>query len=255
MYKTIEMDKSSRVGTIVLNKPPVNVMNLAMIEEINHALDDLLRDPEIAIMVFRASGKKAFSTGVDIKDHTVDKVESMLRSFHDIFRKLARSDKITVSVVFGYCLGGGMELAVFCDLVVAADNTIFGQPEINVGCYPPVAAVILPYLVGAAKANEIILLGENISAEEADRLGLVNRVVSPARLDNEARHLIEGLENKSAAVLRLGKKAMWAKRAEDLVAAIDEAERIYLEELVQSGDINEGIDAFIHKREPVWKHA
>lgn len=253
-YTTIRVDHHAREAHVTLNRPPVNVINLSMIDELNVALDKITSNPDVTTIVFRGAGDKAFSTGVDIKDHTLDKINSMLKSFHHVFRTLANSDKITVASVHGYCLGGGMELATFCDFVIASDSTIFGQPEIKVGCYPPVAAAWLPQKIGFRRAMEICMLGENITAHEALSLGLINKVVPPDELPSATDTLLQNLNALSGTVLKQTKRALLAGADKPFTTALDTAENIYLQELVKTHDIEEGITAFMQKRKPEWKH-
>ncbi len=253
-FKNIQFETKGSSAHIRIHRPPANVMNIPTIDEINAALALIEKDRQIACVVFSGSGDKLFSTGVDIKDHTRDNVKAMLQSFHRIFRTLAASDKITIASVQGYCLGGAMELATFCDFLIAADNSVFGQPEIKVGCYPPVAAAWLPKLIGSRKAFEITMLGENISALEALNMGLVNKVVPVDRLTAETEDLIKKLSALSSVVLKKTKQALVAGMNKNFIQALDEAENIYLEQLVQTEDIAEGIAAFMEKRKPVWKN-
>lgn len=253
-FKNILFESKGSAAYIRIHRPPTNVMNLPTIDEINAALTMIEKDSQIAWIVFSGTGDKSFSTGVDIKDHTRDNVKAMLQSFHRIFRTLAASDKITIASVQGYCFGGGMELAVFCDFLIAADNSVFGQPEIKVGCYPPVATAWLPKLIGSKRAFEITMLGENISAQEALNMGLVTKVVPVDRLTAETEDLIKKLSNLSSVVLKKTKQALAAGMDKNFIQALDEAEKIYLEQLVQTEDITEGIAAFMEKRKPVWKN-
>ena len=251
-FKGILFETVNQVARITLNRPPMNVMDIPTILEILDALDQMPK--ETAIIVFSGAGLKGFSAGVDIKDHTTDKVEGMLKSFHQIFRNLAQSDMTTIAKVHGYCLGGGMELATFCDFVVAGENAVFGQPEIKVGCYPPVSAALLPKLIGAKKAFEIVMLGETLFAKEALDMGLVNQVVPVAALDQTVNELVHKLTGLSSAVLKKTKKALLAGTNQSFLNTLDEAERIYLKELLQTEDLTEGINAFMEKRKPNWKN-
>jgi cyclohexa-1,5-dienecarbonyl-CoA hydratase len=250
----IIFEKKDRTAHIRLNRPPMNVIHMAMIEEINFALEQIEKDRQISVIVFTGAGEKAFSTGVDIKDHTLDKVHAMLQSFHKIFRTLAATDKLTVASVQGYCLGGAMELATFCNFLITADNAVFGQPEIKVGCYPPIATAWLPKLVGSKRAFEITMLGENISATDALNMGLVSKIVPAVQLAAETDNLISKLTQLSSVVLQYTKKALTAGMEENFLPALDRAESIYLEQLIQTEDIREGLNAFMEKRKPVWKN-
>jgi len=160
-FRTIQVERSGPVCTIVLDQPPLNIIGIEMMKEIHavfRELDNAEFDSGVRVLVFRASGK-AFSAGVSIQDHTPDKIGEMVTHFHAIFRELARTDIVTVAAVHGVCLGGGFELAAMCDLVVATENAQFGQPEIKLGQPPPVGVILLPYLIGYRKAAELVLTG------------------------------------------------------------------------------------------------
>src|SRR5262245_18477075 len=146
-FRSIQVARREAVATIVLNKPPLNILDIAMIEEINEALLEIEADEGIRVAVFRTGIDKAFSAGVSIQDHLPDKIHEMIPKFHRIFRQLARTDKVTIAVVQGHCLGGGLELAAMCDLILADDSAVFGQPEIKLGQLPPVGIILLPHLI------------------------------------------------------------------------------------------------------------
>lgn len=253
-YEYFLFEKHDRIAAITINRPPMNVLHIPAIAELNRILDAVVNDETVHFILFKGAGEKAFSAGVDIKDHTLDKVEGMLKNFHQIFRTLYRSSKLSMASVHGYCLGGGMELATFCDLVIASDNTVFGQPEIKVGCYPPVAAALLPRLTGAKRAFEIAMLGETFSAQQALAIGLINQVVPYPQLQKTTDDWIAKLSKMSGAVLHHTKRALLAGVNESFDAALNEAERIYLNDLIRTDDLTEGVQAFMEKRNPSWKH-
>ncbi len=252
-YNHLLVDIQPPVATISINRPPMNVLHIPAIEELDAVLTTLKSRSDIFLLIFQGKGEKAFSAGVDIKDHTLDKVEGMLQAFHAIFRKLDMADWITVASVHGYCLGGGMELALFCDWVIAEESAVFGQPEIKVGCYPPVAAAFLPKIVGYKRAMEITMLGENMTARTLHDMGLVNRVVTPGTLRSETDAIVAKLSSLSLKVLQLTKKALLAgKNADSFANALNAAESIYLRQLTKTTDLSEGITAFMEKRKPRW---
>ena len=163
--ETIQLRIEHRAAWITLNRPPLNVLDIAMMESLDAALERAL--PKSDFVIFQGAGPKAFCAGADVADHTPERVGEMLRAFHTVFRRLAASDCLTIAAVHGHCLGGGMELATFCDFVLATESAQFGQPEIKLGCYPPVAMVTLPRLIGMKAAMHLILTGHPISANEA----------------------------------------------------------------------------------------
>jgi cyclohexa-1,5-dienecarbonyl-CoA hydratase len=252
-FKDIQFELRDGVGRIVLNRPPVNVLNIAMMEEIQAALRQAQAAAETRAIVVSATGRM-FSAGVDIAEHTHDLMERMLERFHGIFRLLADGEVPTLAVVQGHALGGGCELACSCDLVVAARGAKFGQPEIAVGVFPPVAAALFPHVIGARKAAELILTGEAIPAEEAHRIGLINAVVPAEELSAEAERVIARLADKSAAVLRMAKRALRAGMAAGFDETLPGIETIYTKALMSLEDPGEGLTAFLAKRKPVWRH-
>src|SRR5205809_6156632 len=178
-HETIQLRLEHAVAWITLNRPPLNIIDISMMQELDAVLERAL--PQCDFVIFQGAGPKAFSGGAEIADHTPERVGKMLSAFHAVFRRLFAADCLKIAAVHGYCLGGGMELATFCDFVLAAESARFGQPEIKLGCFPPVSLVTLPCLMGMQAAAHLILTAHQISAAEAHRLGLVSRVVP----DNE----------------------------------------------------------------------
>jgi cyclohexa-1,5-dienecarbonyl-CoA hydratase len=250
-HETIQLRQEHRAAWITMDRPPLNILNIEMMEALDAALDRAL--PKCDYLVFQGAGVKAFCAGADVADHTPKRVERMLTAFHAIFRRLAQADCLKIAAVHGYCLGGGMELAAFCDFVLATESAQFGQPEIKLGCYPPVSLVTLPPLIGMRAAAHLILTGHQISATEAHRLGLVTRVVPDYELPAAVDSLLEDLRALSPSVLHLTRKTLWQLHSADFEKQLEEAERIYLSELMQTKDAQEGISAFLEKRKPVWK--
>jgi len=253
-YEFLQADVAEGIATVTLNRPPVNVMHIPMMAELNTLLETTLADANLAAVVLRANGK-AFSAGVDVTDHTADKVADMIREFHGIFRKLAATDALTIAVVNGAALGGGCELATFCDIVLASDRAKFGQPEVQVGVLPPVAACILPLQVGIKKAIELNAVGATIKAQEAHRIGLVNQVYPADEFDQRVTDYLNGIRKLSRPVVRMAKRATAMLARDQVLAHLEQVERLYLDELMKLSDAHEGITAFVEKRNPNWKHA
>lgn len=249
---TVLVDRDGRTATVTVNRPPLNILDIPTIARLGEVVSELAEDKELQVVVVRGAGERAFSAGVAIQDHTPDKVGPMLESLHGAIRKLRDLPAVTVAAVRGHCLGGGMELALACDLVVATEDARFGQPEIELGCYPPVAAALYPSLIGPGRTLDLLLTGRTLSCEEAERMGLVARRVSD--LDEGVAKLTSEIAARSAAVVRLTKKAVQAGRDRGFSEALTESERLYLEELCPTADMEEGIAAFLEKRRPVWKH-
>lgn len=252
-YQHIETTFGDGLGIITLNRPPVNVLNIAMMEEVNSALEGWMDHKDLKVLLFKAKGK-CFSAGVDVGEHMGDLAPKMISVFHRIFRLMDRIGVPTVASVYGSCLGGGCELAAFCDLVVATEGAKFGQPEIQVGVYPPIAAYLFPRIIGQKAAMELILSGKIISAQEALRIGLVNQVVPEADLEAATTEFLKPYLRLSAQVLRLTKKAIARGLMDDLEPALRVIEEIYLNELMKTADANEGLQAFLDKRKPVWRN-
>jgi len=253
-YENIIFETKEDKAFLTINRPPVNILNIAAMEEMNDAITSLIGNNEIKVLVISSSGEKAFSAGVDVADHTEDKVEKMLQVFHDIFRNLAKLDQVTVAALKGLTLGGGCEIAIFCDLIIAADNLKIGQPEIKLAVFPPIALLILPRLVGLKKASELLLTGKTIEATEAEKMGLVNKVVPLESFDSELEVFIRPITGLSLVGLKYSKKGINLGLESTFAEGLEKIEKLYLEELMASEDAHEGLKAFMEKREPVWKN-
>ena len=254
IYASIKVACLGPVCSIELHKPPLNIIDIAMMEELQAALREADADPDVRVVAFRGAGPKAFCAGVSIQDHTPDRLGEMIPRFHGIFRQLARTDKVTLAVVDGHCLGGGFELAMMCDLVVASENAQFGQPEIKLGQLAPVGVILLPHLIGYRKAAELLLTGSNIDARQAQALGIVNRVVLAGQLTQCADKLLRELLEQSGSALRLTKTFLRRVAGLDFERALAESEEFFLQTLAKTDDAKEGIFAFLEKRAPHWTH-
>jgi cyclohexa-1,5-dienecarbonyl-CoA hydratase len=250
--QNVFVERRGRAARLVINRPPLNIMDIATLRELRANLDAVLGDSEVRLVEFAGAGEKAFSAGTDIRDHTSDRAPEMLREFHALIRALMGARCPTIAIVRGHCLGGGMELALACDFILASDTARFAQPEITVGALPPVAAVLLPRLIPEKKALEMILTGEAITAEEAHGWGLVNRVVAHEKLEDEVQSFSAALLAQSSQILPLARKAARLGSSAAFESALRETERIYLEELLHTEDSREGIQAFLEKRPPKW---
>jgi len=247
----IDWQFAGGVGRLTLKRPPLNVLNIAMIRELLAALEEAAREASLRVLVLRAQGK-LFSAGVDVADHTPDKVADMIPLFDKTCAALAGFPAPSLAVVHGHALGGGCEVALCCDLIVAAESANFGQPEIKLATLAPIAALRLPQLIGYRRAAEMLFTGETIDAPEAARIGLINRAVPADQLDGAVDDLVAKLSALSAPALRLGKRSLRLGHAGwDGMAAI---ERIYLDELMSTADAREGLAAFMEKRAPAWTH-
>ena len=251
------LDIEHRVAELTLDRPPLNVLDLATLDQLGAAIVEVSARRDLHMLILRGGGMRAFCAGVAIEDHTAEKIPAMLGGFHDALRRIFALDIITVAAVDGHCLGGGMELAATCDLVIATERSTFGQPEIELACFPPVAAALYPTLLGPGRSFDLLTTGRKLSCEEAEQMGFVARRVANGELDAGLRHLKGELTSKSAAALRLTKKAIRAGQPQVALfeQALAETERIYLHELATCEDLDEGVQAFLEKRPPEWRHA
>lgn len=248
---TVSVEKANSVARVIMNKPPLNVMNLAMMDELTSAFQSLKADKTTKVVVVAAQGK-AFSAGVDIADHTPDKVEAMTEKFHAIFGAMWALEQPVLAAVQGAALGGGCELAIGCDFIVASEKAKFGQPEIKVGVFPPIATLLFPRLIPRTKANELLLTGDTVDAREAERIGLVNQVAPVDSFEAAVSAFVARLTCLSGVVLRHAKRAI-ALGLDSGLSELNEIERYYLNDLMRTEDAKEGLNAFMEKRDPVWR--
>lgn len=236
---------------ISLRNPPLNAIDIPMMEELARSLADIEGRADISFIVIGGEGK-AFSAGVDVAAHLPDKVEEMLGKFHSVIRALVASKKVTIALVHGHCLGGGAELAMVCDMVFTTQSAQWGFPEIKLACYPPVACTALAALVGQKRASELILSGRTISGTDAAEIGLANRAVPDSELDAVVEECLTHLRKLSTAALAIAKKASYAWDSMHFDKGLARAEKIYFEDLMETADAQEGVRAFMAKREPRW---
>ncbi len=240
------------VARITLTHQPINVIDIPMMEQLSGAISRAEAQTDISVVLLSGSDM-AFSAGVDVAAHAPDKVLDMLTKFHAVFRLLVASTKVLVAQVRGHCLGGGAELAMMCDVVIASETSTWGFPEISLGCFPPVAVTALASVIGQKRAAELILSARRISGHEAEALGLVTCAVPDAEVDSKVKEVVAQLAGLSPAALATTKKAMYVWDAMHFDKGLARAEKIYLDELMQTEDAREGIEAFLEKRTPHWK--
>src|SRR5918992_3741615 len=248
------VETKKRVVAITWDRPPLNVLDMAILGELDGVLSDCATAPGVDVVVLRGAGERAFSAGVDIRDHTRKKVPEMLDTVHGVVRKLLALPQVTIAAVRGACLGGGCEVASSCDLIVASEGSSFATPEIHVGCYPPVALARFSTLIGYHRAAEMILTGRRYSAREALDLGLINRVFGEDQFDTGLTSLLDELLSNSGAVMRIALKGLRELSLRDFSGALSRSEEIYCRELLHTEDVDEGVRAFLEKRTPNWKH-
>jgi len=232
-FQNIKFRIEDRVARITFARPPLNILNIAMMREISAALNQCALQRDLAAIVFDAAqGTRAFSAGVAVEEHVAETVFQMLDSFHSIFRALVQISKP----------------------VIASDRARFGQPEIKLGVFPPVAAILLPRLIGDKKAREMILLGEIIDTNEALRLGLVNQVAPSSELNQQTEAVLAKLRVLSSSSLQMTRTALELGKRGNFESALTEVENLYLHELMQTPDATEGVKAFMDKRKPEWRN-
>lgn len=257
-FQNIVFEVEDRVGKLIINRPPTNILDIPTLEEVVALLERIRQDEELGrlkALVVTGAGDHAFSTGVSVQDHLPDKVHKMIPLFGKTLRLMIELDQPVIAMVKGYCLGGGCEFACICDFVIAAESAKFGQPEIRFGDYAPLAIALYPRLIGLRQTMELLLTGETLSAEEARRIGLVNKVVPDERLEEETRAFIEKITRYSLVAIKANKRAIYASLDLGFNEALNLIQYIYLNVLVKSHDGIEGLKAFLEKREPVWQDA
>ncbi|MBI2979340.1 MAG: enoyl-CoA hydratase/isomerase family protein [Chloroflexi bacterium] len=253
-FQNIIIEKKEGIAKLFINRPPVNVIDYQTLLEINAALEALGKDDEVKVLLIRGSGNRAFCAGVEVKDHLGEKMLRMMKEFDKMFRLLRSLGKPTLAVVNGIALGGGCELAVGCDMAIASEKAELGQPEIKLGGLAPAAVPLFQRMVGEKKAFELILLGENISAREAERIGLINKVVAEEELDKAAEELARKLLGKSSLSVKLVREAFYqCADAAEFAAALQRATELGIKTW-ETEDGQEGLKAFLEKRKPVWKN-
>jgi len=242
------------IATVTLDRPPLNVLTTAMLEELDLVLDDLDAVPELRLIVLRGAGR-AFCAGVDVGEHVGDALEPMLAAFEQVARRLLDLSVPTLAVVHGAALGGGCELVALCDLAIATEDAPIGTPEIGLGVVPPVGAAVFPSLVGEQRARALVLLGEPMRGREAAASGLVWKSTPADALEDEVARVVARFRSLSAASLRLAKRTFRvAANATDPIDAVIAADAEQRASLPHMRDADEGLRAFLQKRTPEWRH-
>jgi len=252
MIKRVTVEVTGPLARITLANPPLNVIDFQMMDELAETLRELEQRQEI-IAVILSGNERGFSAGVDVAVHTPEKIQTMFQKFHGVIGALVKFPKITIAEVRGVCLGGGAELAMVCDMAYTTPDAKWGFPEITLGCYPPVACAALAALVGQKRAAELVFTGRTFSGEEAAAWGLANEAHPEDKSQAAIQATVDHLLKLSPAALAVAKKAFYAWDSMHLDKGLARAEKIYLEERMQTEDAQEGIEAWMEKRKPVWK--
>jgi len=253
-FQNIVVDKKEGMATLTINRPPLNIIDSDTLVEINTALEQLAKDDEVKVLLLRGSGSKAFSAGVEVKDHIGEKMPKMMKEFGRVFHLLRDLGKPSIAVVNGVALGGGCELVAGCDMAIASESAQLGQPEIKLGGLAPAAAPLFPRIMGEKKAFELLVMGENVSAREAERIGLVNKVVPEGELDRTAEEFAHKFLGKSALSVRLVRDALYDCAETPLLEASLEKGVEYGIKSWQTEDGQEGLQSYLDKRKPEWKN-
>ncbi len=251
--KNIQIETSDGVAKITLSRPKHNVFDIEMMRDLNAGLENLLNDPQLKCLVLLGEGP-SFCAGVEVNDHKPGKVDDMIATFNRIFELIDRFEVPTIAGAHGACLGGGLELAIACDIIVAADRAIFGQPEIKLGFFPPYAAIRLPSLVGQAKAIEICTTGKRYTAKEAKSMGFVSHTVEDEMFSEAVDKIANEIQVSSPLIIRLNKRAVKQHIGMEFSKALQGVGDLFLNTLMKTEDTFEGIRSFEEKRKPVWKN-
>jgi cyclohexa-1,5-dienecarbonyl-CoA hydratase len=255
-FKFIRWDATGEVAHLTLARPRQNILNIEMLNEMRRAIESLNVQHDVKLILLDAAPECEgyFSVGVEAAGYKTDMVFQMMEAFHGVFRSMIETSKPVVAVVDGLAQGGGCELAVFCDLVIATENARFAQPEIKLGVFPPMGAVVYPRVVGPKVAMELLLTGEPVSAQQALVMGLVNRVVPRSALKETVDRIVSRISEQSAPVLSLLKRVAFEGTWRPFDEALKRSQDIYLNQLFELEDSQEGLRALVEKRKPVWKN-
>jgi len=249
----IKTETVDGVVRIALDRPKHNVLNIEMMRELNAELEKIAADPELKCVVIFGEGR-SWCAGVEVGDHKPELVDEMVSNFDRIFELVDALEIPIIAAVQGACLGGGMEVAIACDVIVAAKSAIFGQPEIKVGFFPPYAAVRLPQLVGPAKAIEICTTGKRYTAQQAKELGFVAHCVEDDGFAAAVEELVGEITYNSPLIIRLNKRAVKQHLNMPFPKSLMGASDLFLNTLMKTEDTLEGIRSFEEKCKPEWKN-
>jgi cyclohexa-1,5-dienecarbonyl-CoA hydratase len=249
----LKLEKADGVARITLARPKHNVLNIEMMKELNSELEGLIADDELKCVVILGEGP-SWCAGVEVADHKPEMVDEMIATFNRIFELIEKLDVPIIAGVHGACLGGGMEVAIACDIVIAAKRAVFGQPEIKLGFFPPYAAIRLPQIVSRANAIEICTTGKRYTADEAQSMGFICKAVENDMLEEEIEKLVGEIQTSSPLIIRLNKRAVKQHLGMDFPKALHGVSDLFLNTLMKTQDTLEGIKSFEEKRRPEWKN-
>lgn len=251
--KFIKVNKEKQVARITLDRPKHNVLDIEMMKEFNLELEKIAGDDDLKCVVITGKGR-SFCAGVEVSDHTPEKVDEMVFVFNRIFELINLIDIPVIAAVNGACLGGGLEVAIAADIVIASEKAILGQPEVKLGFFPPYAAIRLPELVGTAKAIEICTTGKSYSAVDAEAMGFVSKAVAVDKFEETVESYIKEISHASPLILKLNKRAVKRHIGTSFHQAVQLSSDYFLNTMMKTEDTLEGIKSFEEKRRPDWKN-
>ena len=254
--KFIRWDDSGPAAHLTMARPKQNIMNIEMLKEMSRAIESLNARDEVRMILLDAAPECEgfFSVGVEAAGYRTDMAFQMMDAFHQVFRSMTEVSKPVIAVVDGMAQGGGCELAAFCDIVIATENARFLQPEIKLGVFPPMGAVVYPRVIGPKHAMELLLTADPISAQQALIMGLVNRVVPRSALKETVDSLVQRIGSQSTPVLQLLKRVVFEGTWRPFEQALKRSQDMYLNQLFELDDSQEGLRALVERRKPVWKN-
>jgi cyclohexa-1,5-dienecarbonyl-CoA hydratase len=252
-FQFVKVRVEGEIARLTLDRPEHNLLNERMLSELAAGINTLGERSSIKLLILD-SAAKAFCGGIELGEYTQRRVFQMLDAFHGAFSAMLDTSKPLLVVVNGPAFGGGAELAALGDLVIATPKAKFAQPEIKLGVFPPLAAAILPYLLGPKHALELVLTGETISAERARELGLVNWLVEEKDLQKKVEEVATKVTAQSGPVLTMAKKAIMGSLGLPLRDGVRNSMKVFLNELADLEDSQEGLRALVEKRAPKWKN-
>lgn len=251
----IEYQYDNAVARIILDDGKGNVLDSIMMEELQQILNNFKNSPHLKLITFEGAGKH-FSFGASVDEHKKEFAGTMLRGFHQLFYTLRDLSIPTASIISGQCLGGGLELALMCNFMFADKTAKLGQPEISLGVFPPPASILLPEKIGLARAEDLLITGKIIAAEEAKSIGLINELfdTKESMESGVEKWICAYILPKSASSLRYGVKAVRIKFNHVISNFLPQLESLYVNKLMETHDANEGINSFLEKRKAVWNN-
>jgi len=251
---TVRLEFRDDVAYVTLNAPPLNILTIAMMRELEQVLRAAGRERGVKAVALAAAGK-AFSAGADVGEHAPERAPELIAAFSALFRTIGALELPLVVAVDGAALGGGFELAMMADILLASERSKFGQPEIRLGFFAPVGVALLPRLVGPQRAAEITCTGRTYSAHEMQAMGLVARVVAPEELPAAVEAVLDDIRRASPLVMRMNVRLLRTLQGRPFEEARCAAESVFLEELMATADVREGMASFVEKRQPNWKNS